>query len=136
MFAHSFLKFFRLPALSQNEVKANRFSPERLDALSSKFDFKAETVHLDFNPGTVSGTGFLFVAPRYFRGIGLSEELTAYLEFSRLVSESLQPLMLAAGIEFSLKVLHPQLIDRNGVPAFSGRAPHPALLFTLLKTKS
>ena len=127
----------------RGDDSAEMFSVEKLAGLSDRFDLTAETVHIDLLQESLKVLGsasieqnqrsFVFVAPRYFRGIGLDEELSAYLEFCNIVMTSLVPVMKAAGLEFRVKILHPQLVDMvNGFPLFASRAPHPAIVFTLI----
>ena len=71
----------------------------------------------------------LLVAPRYFRGIGLNEELSAFLEYSRVVSSEAKTMLNRRGIDLTVIPLHPQMINQNGNPDFQRQAPHPALIF-------
>jgi len=94
--------------------------------------FDNETVSVALEPGN-DGNSYLFVAPRYFRGIGLDEELSAFIEFTDIVEKQMSAVFNDLGIRYELTILHPQLIDRkDGVtPLFASRSPHPAILVTL-----
>lgn len=119
----------------KNVENKQEFNIERLAALEDVYSLKDETVHIDFKIGdenAPNSRSFAFVAPRYFRGIGSSEEITAFLEFSRIVDSAIQPVMAANGLKYKLAALHPQMVDQAGMPQFLRRSPHPAVILTLL----
>jgi hypothetical protein len=119
----------------KNVENKQEFNIERLAALESVYSLQDETVHIDLkisNEHAPNSRSFVFVAPRYFRGIGSSEEITAFLEFSRIVNAAVQPVLAANGLEYKLVALHPQMVDQAGMPQFLRRSPHPALILTLL----
>ena len=98
--------------------------------LNIKFD--NETIHVDMQGDESGKNSFLFVAPRYFRGIGLDEELPAFLEFCVIAKTQLTTVFSLLDLEYTMKIMHPQLIDEQGVPQFRGRAPHPSILVTMI----
>jgi hypothetical protein len=77
--------------------------------------------------------------PRYFRGIGMEEELSAFLEFSQIISSQLHnSSFLGNCFDTSTKYLdvvplHPQMIllDGSNLPDLARRSPHPALLVSI-----
>ena len=99
-----------------------------------KFDDETVSVALDAANGN-DGNSYLFVAPRFFRGIGLDEELPAFLEFSNMVEKQMTAVFNSLDLKYKVTVLHPQLVDKNSVdtPLFASRAPHPAILVTLVQ---
>jgi len=115
----------------KKEVQEN-YKSESIEALKKTVKFDEETVHLEFSPENSSEKSFLFVAPRYFRGIGLDEELSAFFEFCGIFSalvERFQPYLGESKIE--VIPLHPLMINANGAQDYSRRSPHPALLFKI-----
>jgi len=128
--------------LSWKQTEAvGAISDDTLVQLEAKTSlFKNETVSLSFAPPHNTGPpSFLFVAPRYFRGIGMEEELSAFLEFSQIISSQLRNSnFLGNCFDISTKYLdvvplHPQMIllDGSNLPDFSRRSPHPALLISI-----
>lgn len=119
-------------------VSGNTVGPDMQATLKEVKDWKGikfdnETVHIDLEVSAPNDhNSFLFVAPRYFRGIGLDEELPAYIEFCNIVFTQLKPVFASLDIEYKVTVLHPQLMDSVGFPVFSGRAPHPSILVTIV----
>lgn len=101
--------------------------------LKEKGVLGGETISVAFN---VPSDSFLFVAPRYFRGIGMDEELSAFNEYTRLVQKTIEsPSFLQltglADKDMRLRVtnLHPLMLTDSGSPDYGRRAPHPSLLF-------
>ena len=81
---------------------------------------------------------YLFIAPRYFRGIGMDEELSAFNEFSQAVtklvtSSPFQKSLNLDGFKLEIIPLHPLAVSERGTADYGRRAPHPALLFKLDK---
>ena len=120
-------------------------TPEGAEAIGKMGAFGTETVHVALTPpgGAPATTtppraagGYLLVLPRYFRGLRASptssEELSAFLEFSRLVGADVRRLAglleLPAGVVLEVVPLHPQMVAQNGAPDYARRAPHPAVL--------
>ena len=108
---------------------------------SGKFTGENPTIHFARNrlPDTASASAkgvqsHLFVAPRYFRGIGMDEELSAFLEYSRAVEKLVfkTPFLKSLGVDesnFTMIALHPLMVNERGTEDYGRRAPHPALLF-------
>jgi len=109
-----------------------KYKADAVEELKKSIKFDEEIVHLEFSPENTFEKSFLFVTPRYFRGIGLAEELSAFLEFCGIFSTLLEKYQPYLG-EIEVIPLHPLMINSQGVPDYSRRSPHPALLF---KTKS
>jgi hypothetical protein len=91
--------------LPWKELKKNHYTPEGLKQLTTLHEFSGDVVHVPFtltepasSLGSVidgdepSGTtgGYLFVCPRYFRGVGLSEEFNAFLEYCKIVATDMK----------------------------------------------
>lgn len=115
-------------------IRAESSNEEALDMVKKLAAFDEETVHVDFieDEGAEKGSkSMLLVAPRYFRGIGLNEELSAFLEYSRVVSNEAKTMLSRSGIDVNVIPLHPQMINQNGNPDLERRAPHPALIFKI-----
>jgi hypothetical protein len=91
-------------------------------------------------PSALAAKGaYLLVLPRYFRGLrwSQSEELTAFLEFCKLLSVDLKGLggmlPIPAGWQVEVVPLHPLMISQKGLPDYARRAPHPSVLVRLVK---
>ena len=101
--------------------------------------FSDETVHLNFKTDLHTPGGFLFVCPRFFRGQGLSMEISAFIEFSKIISKDLKSYESSLGLKedetIEIVILHPLMVTQTGVPDYSCRAPHPSLLFKIVKSK-
>jgi hypothetical protein len=95
----------------------------------------------DANSGRRDG-GYLLVLPRYFRGIGLDQELSAFLEFCKILSADVKSLAASSSYASALKPgesieiipLHPLMITQKGFPDYARRAPHPAVVFRIAKS--
>jgi hypothetical protein len=59
-----------------------RPSIEGLERFSKQVPLRNETVTLDFEEPSVANSSFLYVTPRFFRGIGMDEELVRSLSSS------------------------------------------------------
>ena len=123
-------------------------TPEGSEAIGKMGAFRTETVHVALAPpapASASGEaapvwrasgGYLLVLPRYFRGLHASptasEELSAFLEFARVLSTDVKRLGgllgLPDGTSLEVVPLHPQMVAQNGAPDYARRAPHPAVL--------
>lgn len=118
-------------------VEERPITPNGLKQVNKMGVFSDDTVHLPFK--SPSPGGFLFVCPRFFRGQGLSMEVSAFLEFSRIISSDLknygQDLGLKEGESIELLALHPLMVTNTGVPDYAKRAPHPALLLRIVKER-
>jgi hypothetical protein len=98
-----------------------------------------ETVSLSFIPSTPGNTrNFLFVAPRFFRGLGNDEELSAFIEYAKMVESHVQNaefLKLTcidpASQRIELVLLHKEMVTDEGVPDYARRSPHPAIIFQI-----
>ena len=120
--------------LPWKSIRSEDYNEEALDIVKNLAAFDQETVHVDFieDEGAEKGSkSMLLVAPRYFRGIGLNEELSAFLEYSRVVSSEAKTMLNRRGIDLTVIPLHPQMINQNGNPDFQRQAPHPALIFKI-----
>jgi hypothetical protein len=124
-------------ALPWRGVPPQLITSEGLTRIGRLANFKGETVHVDLvAPEPASAAGYMLVLPRYFRGIGLDEELSAFLEFCRIVARDAK--LLAAdslGPRETLEVipLHPLMVNQKGFPDHARRAPHPAVVFRIVK---
>jgi hypothetical protein len=118
-------------------VEDRDISPEGLEEVAKMQAFSGETVHLAFSDSSslVPG-GFLFVCPRFFRGQGLSMEVSAFIEFASILSRDMAAygsmLGLGAGQGIEVITLHPLMVTKAGQPDYARRAPHPALLFRIV----
>jgi hypothetical protein len=65
----------------------------------------------------------LVVATRFFRGIGLDEKLSAFLEYSQLVSQGIYKVVVIP--------LHPLMVNHLAIPDLARRARHPALVICI-----
>lgn len=120
-------------------VEDRPISAEGLKEVAKMQAFTEETVHLSFSnnsPPSPTG-GYLFVSPRFFRGQGLSMEVSAFIEFAAILANDLKTysgmLGLGAGESVEVVALHPLMVTKTGLPDFAKRAPHPALLFRIKK---
>merc|ERR1712167_59151 len=114
--------------LPWNKISAETYLEDAMNALAKKAGFAEETVHVDFvdeSKGMVKKS-ILVVCPRYFRGISLDEELSAFLEYSRIVRQGIKDIITDRQV--TVIPLHPQMINQNGIPDFARRAPHPGLV--------
>ena len=125
----SFLQWTTSPCTLQFE--------EYSDLLKAKGALGGETISVAFN---VPSDSYLFVAPRYFRGIGMDEELSAFTEYTRLVEKTIQsPSFLQLSgltdkdMHLSVTSLHPLALTAARTPDYGRRAPHPALLFEVVR---
>ena len=119
----------------------NQVALDFLDKHLKKVVVNDATPIVDFAVPDANGDpSLLFIAPRFFRGIGLdNQELSAFLEFSKLVADQVQKRMgvfLGSHIDSSkyyIEVipLHPLMTTPGGEPVLFKRAPHPSLLLTL-----
>jgi hypothetical protein len=119
-------------------VEDRLITPEGLGSVEKMvFGSKDQTVHVDFTTDTPS-SGYLFVCPRLFRGQGLSMEVSAFCEFAECLSKDLKlygsMLGVKAGKRLEVVALHPLMVTSRGLPDFSRRAPHPALLFRVAES--
>jgi hypothetical protein len=124
-------------------VEDRPISPEGLKEVSKMQAFTEETVHLSFSTSSPSSTptspsgGYLFVSPRFFRGQGLSMEVSAFIEFAAILANDIKTyssmLGLGAGETVEVVALHPLMVTKTGLPDYAKRAPHPALLFRVKK---
>merc|ERR1712065_97268 len=64
--------------------------------------FDNETVSVALEPGN-DGNSSLFVAPRYFRGIGLDEELPAFIEFTDIIEKQMSLYLIIQELDMSLQ---------------------------------
>lgn len=124
----SYLKWKTAPSTLQFEEFAS--------LLQEQSALGGETISITFDVPTDS---FLFVAPRYFRGIGMDEELSAFTEYSRLVQKTIEsPSFLqlsglaAKDMHLRITSLHPLMLTETGSPDYGRRAPHPSLLFEVV----
>ncbi len=111
--------------------------------LSQKLNFGSETVSINFvnqvtNKKSIEANtnSYLFVMPRYFRGLSKeseSIELSAFLEFCKVASLDVNKYV--AGLDskriqsIELVPLHPLMINQRGLADYSRRAPHPSIVF-------
>jgi hypothetical protein len=91
--------------LPWKELKKNHYTSEGLEHLNTLHEFSGDVVHVPFaltEPASSSGSvidgdeastrtgGYLFVCPRYFRGVGLAEEFNAFLEYCKIVATDMK----------------------------------------------
>ena len=116
------------------------YSSAGLDNLAKHTNFPVDrAVTIDLSHNNQGGSSFLFVCPRYFRGIALESgrqrggfnmdmELSAFQEFAKLVDQSLRrggARFIPPGKAVTVIALHPK------ASTIQFRAPHPGLIFTL-----
>lgn len=91
--------------LPWKDLQKNHYTSEGLQQLTRLHKFSGDVVHVPFslptsnippessidsdNPSKSTG-GYLFVCPRYFRGVGLAEEFGAFLEYCKIVSADMK----------------------------------------------
>ena len=111
------------------------YSEEEMNALQKKAAFDKETVHVDFvdEMNGAAQRSIMIVAPRFFRGNGHTEELSAFLEYSQIVSHGVKAVLGPRGVDATVIPLHPLMINQNGTPDYGRRAPHPALIIRFKK---
>ena len=118
-------------------VEDRQITSVGLKQVNKMRDFSDDTVHLPFKSSTRGG--YLFVCPRFFRGQGLSMEVSAFLDFARIVSSDLKDyvfnLGLVDGESIEVIALHPLMVTTTGVPDYAKRAPHPALFLRIVNEK-
>mmetsp|Transcript_27792 Transcript_27792/g.26609 ORF Transcript_27792/g.26609 Transcript_27792/m.26609 type:complete len:756 (-) Transcript_27792:447-2714(-) len=138
--------------LPWKELKKNHYTSEGLEHLNTLHEFSGDVVHVPFaltEPASSSGSvidgdeastrtgGYLFVCPRYFRGVGLAEEFNAFLEYCKIVATDMKLYSewIDLGDDNGLEVipLHPLMINQKGAPDYGRRTPHPAILFRIIK---
>ena len=121
--------------IESNLEWVNKFNNEDINkfcaTLKKEGVLRGETITVNFD--TTNDT-FIFVAPRFFRGVGMDEELSAFMEYFRSVrnmlsSDVFRELAGLGSDKIDIIAFHPHMVDEAGVPAFDRRAPHPALFF-------
>lgn len=97
-------------ALPWTTALEERPSVEGLERFSKQVPLRNETVTLDFEEPSVANSSFLYVTPRFFRGIGMDEELVRCCLYPSLLLPHPTPLPLA---------LTPLLSPHCRVPSWS-----------------
>lgn len=130
------------PLPDENSPKTLTTTADYLRSMANSFDVELEedTFSLPFSPCPVEEANqmeksFLFVIPRFYRGIG-TDELNRFLELCNVIMHQVKYLDLkpdSRGImpRLGMIPLHPKMVNQKGIPDFSRRAPHPAILFTV-----
>jgi hypothetical protein len=61
----------------------------------------------------------------------LDEEVSTFLEYSQLVSQGIYKVLAPRGMDATVILLHPLMVNHLAIPNLARRAAHPALVIRI-----
>jgi len=111
----------------------------KLDKIFQNIDFNQDLVRVPLKFDHGSKKAFIFMIPRYYRGINDDEELISFLDLCSVIKKQLEiyhqyhkPLPSSSSLspsKLDIVPLHPLMVDKDGNPDYSRRAPYPGIIF-------